>query len=92
MRGKVGGESPCRARPQPRFPMPMSDHQTHQGAEYRERDLISLRVRKKERKTGEMSKSRDRLTTLTSPLCNPSTVRAPHEVKYKKADPFHQQL
>lgn len=38
MRGEAGGESPRRARPQPRFPMPTSDHQSRQAAEYRERE------------------------------------------------------
>lgn len=38
-------------------------------------------------KTGEMSKTRSSLTTLTSPLCNPSTARALHEVRYRKVEP-----
>lgn len=91
--GRVGGESPHRARPQSRFPMPTSDHQSRHGAEYREIDLTSLGARHsqrgKERRKGEMSKTRSSLTTLTSPLCNPCTARAPHGVGYKKAEPEH---
>lgn len=39
MRGGAGGESPRHVRPQPRFPMPTSDHQSRQGTKYREVSL-----------------------------------------------------
>lgn len=36
---------------------------------------------------GDMSKTRNNPTTLTSPLCNPCTARALHKAGYRKAKP-----
>ena len=50
MRGEAGGESSRRARPQPRFPMPTSDHQLHRGHGIQgERELTSSIQRGRER-------------------------------------------
>lgn len=87
---EVGGESPCCARPQPCFPMPTSDHLSHQGAARRDSDISShsgweMHRKEKRDERGEMSETRN-LQTFTSSLCSPSTARAPHKVRYWKAD------
>lgn len=45
---EAGGENSRRARPQPRFPMPTSDHQSHRGHGI-QRDLTSPIQRGRER-------------------------------------------
>lgn len=82
MREEARGETPCRARPQPHFPMLVSDHQSHQGTAYREGERKSdisshsgweIHREKDRNESEEMSKTRN-LTTLTSPLCNLGTA------------------